>query len=102
MAATASSGSKPTLRGLRGSRLTGAGAPTPTPRSRGSADCRLRRAAPQTAAMPTAPDHVRIEIVDEVYVPLVRGRSATVDRRPGSLRADVPSGAGQAKACGRL
>jgi energy-coupling factor transporter ATP-binding protein EcfA2 len=48
--------SKPTLRGLRSSRLTGAGAPTPTPRSRGSSDCRMRAmraVSPRTAAVPS-------------------------------------------------
>ena len=27
-----------------------------------------------TRGIPTAPDHVLVEIVDEVYLPLVRGR----------------------------
>ncbi|HEY7055338.1 MAG TPA: TetR/AcrR family transcriptional regulator [Vicinamibacterales bacterium] len=30
-----------------------------------------------TRGMPTAPDHVLVEIVDEVYLPLVRGRGST-------------------------
>jgi hypothetical protein len=30
-----------------------------------------------TRGMPTAPDHVLVEIVDEVYLPLVRGRGAS-------------------------
>jgi AcrR family transcriptional regulator len=34
-----------------------------------------------TRGVPTAPDHVLVEIVDEVYVPLIRGRGmATRDR----------------------
>jgi len=41
-----------------------------------------------TRGIPTAPDHVLVEIVDEVYVPLVRGRSTTADSRPGSLSAE--------------
>jgi AcrR family transcriptional regulator len=35
-----------------------------------------------TRGIPTAPDHVLVEIVDEVYVPLVRGRG--VASHPGS------------------
>jgi hypothetical protein len=30
-----------------------------------------------TRGMPTAPDHVLVEIVDEVYLPLIRGRSVS-------------------------
>ena len=41
-----------------------------------------------TRGIPTAPDHVLVEIVDEVYMPLVRGRSTTADSRPGSLSAE--------------
>lgn len=38
-----------------------------------------------TRGVPTAPDEVLIEIVDEVYLPLVRGRGPTP--HPSSLRA---------------
>lgn len=33
-----------------------------------------------TRGIPTAPDHVLIEIVDEVYVPLIRGRGLAAER----------------------
>jgi AcrR family transcriptional regulator len=43
-----------------------------------------------TRGIPTAPDHVLIEIVDEVYVPLVRGRGVVP-------RAETRAIAGQAR-----
>jgi hypothetical protein len=54
-----------------------------------------------TRGISTAPDHVLIEIVDEVFVPLVRGRSTTVDNRPVPLSAGMPSADGQARTRGR-
>jgi AcrR family transcriptional regulator len=39
-----------------------------------------------TRGMPTAPDHVLVEIVDEVYLPLVRGRGAASNARSRERR----------------
>ncbi|HEX6465100.1 MAG TPA: TetR/AcrR family transcriptional regulator [Vicinamibacterales bacterium] len=55
-----------------------------------------------TRGIPTAPDDVLVEIVDEVYVPLLRGRSTPVDRRAGPLSGAMPSGHRQAKVRRRL
>jgi AcrR family transcriptional regulator len=42
-----------------------------------------------TRGMPSAPDHVLVEIVDEVYVPLIRGRglASSADPAPASALA---------------
>lgn len=50
-----------------------------------------------TRGIPNAPDHVLVEIVDEVFVPLVRARSTAVDNRPAPLSADAVPAIGQAK-----
>lgn len=47
-----------------------------------------------TRGIASAPDHVLIEIVDEVYVPLVRGRSAAATKRPRRSTATGQSGRG--------
>ena len=54
-----------------------------------------------TRGIPTAPDHVLIEIVDDVYLPLVRGRGQTSNLRHASLSTGKPTRAGQAKSRGR-
>jgi AcrR family transcriptional regulator len=55
-----------------------------------------------TRGIPTAPDTVLVDIVDEVYVPLVRGRSPTVDRRPGSSGPPYHPPTGEGKLRRRL
>jgi hypothetical protein len=40
-----------------------------------------------TRGMPTAPDHVLVEIVDEVFVPLIRGREPRDRSEPSKRRA---------------
>jgi AcrR family transcriptional regulator len=44
-----------------------------------------------TRGISAAPDHVLVEIVDEVFIPLVRGRSTTVDSpaRPTQRRPSI-------------
>lgn len=44
-----------------------------------------------TRASPTAPDHVLVEIIDEVYLPLVRGRGVTPHAGPRATARAAPA-----------
>ena len=44
-----------------------------------------------TRGMPTAPDHVLVEIVDEVYLPLVRGRGVHPSGPDSTARPSFPA-----------
>jgi AcrR family transcriptional regulator len=54
-----------------------------------------------TRGISTVPDHVIMEIVDEVYVPLVRGRGPTSDTRRAPIGAALPARDGRAKSRAR-
>jgi hypothetical protein len=47
--------------------------------------------SPATRGMPTAPDHVLVDIVEEVYLPLVRGRGVHPSGPDSTARPSFPA-----------